>query len=122
MQDGLSDHFDCLAPAAIVSHRTKVSLAWKFVGGAALSVIGGARLAQLAAAQDDEIVLTAAASEVGARPGSAYAQGFAALAAADHDAGAITATATSPAPGGGTSETEDISFDEDEVGGSGKGP
>ena len=96
MQDSPSGQLVHPASAQSVSRRTIVSMAAKFVGGAALSVIAGARLAQVAAAQDDEIILTAAASQVGARPGSAFAQGAAAFAAADQDAGAITQGGISP--------------------------
>ena len=87
MQDDLSDRLVHLVPAKVVSRRAIVALTAKLVGGAALSVVAGARLAQVAGAQDDEIILTAAASEVGARPGSAYARGYAAYAAGDQDAG-----------------------------------
>ena len=89
MQDGPSDRLVHLVPATIVSRRTIVSLTVKFAAGAALAAVSSAAAVQLAAAQD-EIVLTAAASEVGARPGSAYAQGSAAFASADQDTGAIT--------------------------------
>ena len=55
---------------------------------------------RVAAAQEDEIILTASASEVGARPGGAYANGAAARAVADHEAGSSTqgAGSVSPAP------------------------
>jgi hypothetical protein len=43
-----------------------------------------------AAAQDDDIILTASASEVGSRPGGAYANSAAARAVADHEAGSST--------------------------------
>jgi hypothetical protein len=122
MQDDPSDRLAHLVPAKKVSRRTILALTAKFAGGAVLSVIAGARFVDVAAAQDDEIVLTAAASEVGARPGSAYATGYAALAAADQDAGATTAGATNPPPSGGTSIAEEIAIIEEEVGGSGKGP
>jgi hypothetical protein len=107
MQDSPSDRSKRFVPAKIMSRRTIVSLTAKLAGGAVLSVIAGTRLTQDAAAQDDEIILTAAASEVGARPGSAYANGYAARAAADQDAGAMTEGATSPSgglPGGGAPE------------------
>jgi hypothetical protein len=111
MQDGPSNQFVPLTFARRVSRRTTVSLAAKIAGGAALTVITGARLAQVATAQDGEIILTAAASEVGARPGSAYAQGNAALAAADQDTGAITVAAgrtSTASPGGGAPEVTEI--------------
>jgi hypothetical protein len=107
MQHDPSDRQVHLVPAKVVSRRTIVALTAKLVGGAALSVVAGAPLAQVAAAQD-EIILTAAASEVGAKPGSAYARGAAAYAAADQDTGATTQAGLTPvgaAPeSGGTSE------------------
>lgn len=82
-------------------------MAWtaKLAGGAALAAsVPGTHVVQRAAAQSDEIILTASASEVGARPGSAYANGFAARAAADHEFGSSTQGAGSvlaaPADGG----------------------
>ena len=87
MHEGQSDYGVHLGPTANVSRRTALSLAAKFIGGAALSLIAGARLAHVAAAQDDEIILTAAASEIGARPGSAYARSAAASIKADQTAG-----------------------------------
>ena len=122
MQDDPSDRQVHVVPAKVVSRRTIVALTAKLVGGAALSVVAGARLAQVATAQDDEIILTAAASEVGARPGSAYARGYAAYAAGDQDAGATTQAATSPPPGVAASTAEEIAIIEEEVSGSGKGP
>ncbi len=107
MRDDPSDRLVHLVPAKMVSRRTIVALAAKLVGGATLSVVAGARLAHVAAAQDNEIILTAAASEVGARPGSAYARGYAAYAAADQDAGAITQAGTSPPPSVATSASSD---------------
>jgi hypothetical protein len=107
MHNGQRDHFVRIAPAASVSRRTVVSWAARLAAGAALSVIAGARLVRDAEAQDNEIILTATASEVGARPGSAYAQGAAALATADQDATVTTAAATIQAVAsadGGTSE------------------
>ena len=98
MQDDPSDRLVHLVPAKMVSRRTIVALTAKLVGGATLSLVAGTRLAQVAAAQDDEIILTAAASEVGAKSGSAYARGYAAYAAGDQDAGAITQVGTSPPP------------------------
>ena len=104
MQDDPSDRQVHLVPAEVVSRRTIVALTAKLVGGSALSVVAGARLAHVAGAQDDEIILTAAASEVGAKPGSAYARGYAAYAAGDQDAGATTQAGTSPPPSVATSE------------------
>ena len=103
MQDDLSDRLVHLVPAKMVSRRAIVALTAKLVGGATLSVVAGSRLAQVATAQDDEIILTAAASEVGAKSGSAYARGYAAYAAADQDAGATIQAAISPPPSVATS-------------------
>ena len=122
MQDDPSDRQMHFVPVKVVSRRTVVALTAKLVGGAALSVVAGARLAQGAGAQDDEIILTASASEVGARPGSAYARGYAAYAAGDQDAGATTQAATSPPPSVAAAAAEEIALVEEEVGGSGKGP
>ena len=122
MQDDPSDQQMHFVPAKVVSRRTVVALTAKLVGGAALSVVASARLAQGAGAQDDEIILTASASEVGARPGSAYARGYAAYAAGDQDAGATTQAATSPPPSVAAAAAEEIALVEEEVGGSGKGP
>jgi hypothetical protein len=114
MQDDPSDRLVHLVPAKTMSRRKIVALTAKLVGGAALSVVAGTRLAQVAAAQDEEIILTAAASEVGAKPGSAYARGYAAYAAGDQDAGATTqagigpptgvAASAAPSDGGDTAE------------------
>jgi hypothetical protein len=57
-----------------------LTTAAKLAGGAALAGAFGVRLTQLAAAQD-EIIQTAAGSEIGARPGAGYAHGAAAIAA-----------------------------------------
>jgi hypothetical protein len=111
-----------LVPAKVVSRRTIVALTAKLVGGVALSVVAGARLAHVAGAQDNEIILTAAASEVGARPGSAYARGYAAYAAGDQDAGATTQAATSPPPGTAAAAAEEIAIIEEDISGRGKGP
>jgi hypothetical protein len=94
MQVDPNDQIVQFVPVQRVSRRTVVACAAKLVGGVSLSLIAGGRLAQVAAAQDDEIILTATAAEVGARPGSAYANGYAARAAADQDAGATTQGAT----------------------------
>jgi hypothetical protein len=83
-----------LVPGRGFSRRAILSLTAKFAVGAALAGIAGARLAQGAAAQDNQIVLTAAASQIGARPGSAYALGDDAVAVADANAGATTQGAT----------------------------
>ncbi len=102
MQVGPGQHHAHVTPTRGISRRTMVRLTAKLAGGAVLTVIAGDRLSRIAAAQDEEIILTAAASEVGARPGSAYAQGYAALAAADQDTGATAVAATSAPPDGGT--------------------
>jgi hypothetical protein len=122
MQHDPSDRQVHLVPAKVVSRRTIVALTAKLVGGAALSVVAGARLAHVAGAQDNEIILTAAASEVGARPGSAYARGYAAYAAGDQDAGATTQAATSPPPGTAAAAAEEIAIIEEDISGRGKGP
>jgi hypothetical protein len=96
MHVGARNHLLHSAPATKISRRAIISLTAKLAAGAALVLATDARAAPPAAAQN-EIVLTAAASEVGAKPGSAYAQGFAALAAADQDAGATVQAGVSPA-------------------------
>jgi hypothetical protein len=122
MPDGRSNQFVDSALATRVSRRAIVSLTVKSAVGAALAAGSGASAVQLAAAQD-EIILTAAASEVGARPGSAYAQGSAAFASADQDAGAITQGGTFPSSASsefaGTSQAEGL---EPEPPGSSRGP
>jgi hypothetical protein len=111
-----SPGYHAMQSASVTTLSRRSILAWtaKLACGAALTTtVAGARWAQPAAAQGDEIVLTGAASEVGAMPGSSYAQGAAAFAGADSQAGSITAGAanTAVAPsGGGTG------------GGSGSGP
>ena len=122
MQHDPSDRQVHLGPAKVVSRRTIMTLTAKLVGGAALSVVAGAQLAHVVGAQDNEIILTATASEVGARPGSAYARGYAAYAAGDQDAGATTQAATSPPPGAAISAAEEIAIIEEDIGGRGKGP
>ena len=90
MQDGPSNHIPESAQGNKTSRRALISWTLKLAGGAALATsLSATRGAQLAAAQD-EIILTAEASEVGARPGAAYANGAAAAAAADSEAGATT--------------------------------
>ena len=108
MRDDPSDQLLRLAPAKSVSRRTMISLTAKFAAGAALAVVSSARIVPLAAAQD-EIILTAAASEVGAKPGSAFARGAAAYAAADQDAGATTQAGLTPImrPAGVRRQTRD---------------
>ncbi len=61
-------------------------------GAAALTSIPGTRWTNIAAAQDD-VILTAAASEVGASPGAAYARSAAAEAAAARGAARVQAAA-----------------------------
>jgi hypothetical protein len=91
MQDGPIIQARHPAPPTRASRRAIVSWTMKLAGGAALAAsVPGTPWIQLAAAQDDEIILTAAASEVGARPGGAYANGAAARAAADSEAGSST--------------------------------
>ena len=95
MQHDPSDQWVNLAPVKSVSRRTMISLTTKFAAGVALAAVSSARTVPLAAAQD-EIILTAAASEVGAKPGSAYARGAAAYAAGDQDTGATTQAGLTP--------------------------
>src|SRR5215211_3425561 len=107
MQDGPSNPVGHSAPPTRTSRRAVVSWAVKLAGGAALVASGpGTHWVQGAAAQDDEIILTAAASEVGARPGGAYANGAAARAAADSEAGSSTQGAGSMGgPGAGPGDS-----------------
>ena len=101
MQDRPIDQAGHSASPARTSRRAIVSWTAKLAGGAALAAsVPGAQWIQLAAAQDDEIILTASASEVGARPGGAYANGAAARAVADYEGGVSTqgAGSVSPAP------------------------
>src|SRR5829696_10287830 len=91
MQDSPSHQVGQSVPPTKTSRRAIVSWTLKLAGGAALAAsVPGTLGVQLAAAQDDEIILTASASEVGARPGGAYANGAAARAAADSEAGSST--------------------------------
>ena len=91
MQDSPSNQAGHSASPTRTSRRAIVSWTMKLAGGAALAAsVPGTHWVQLAAAQDDEIILTAAASEVGARPGGAYANGAAARAVADSEAGSST--------------------------------
>src|SRR5919107_852053 len=102
MQDSPSQQVGQSAPPTRTSRRAIVSWTIKLTGGAALAAsVPGTSWVQLAAAQDDEIILTAAASEVGARPGGAYTNGVAARAAADSEAGASTQGAASGGAGSG---------------------
>src|SRR5215207_95021 len=114
MQHDPSDQSVDLAPVKSVSRRTMISLTTKFAVGVALAAVSSARTVPLAAAQD-EIILTAAASEVGVKPGSAYARGAGAYVAGDQDAGATSQAGLTPtgAPpdSGGTPEAP--SGDED---------
>lgn len=93
MRDDPRIHVAASVPSSSVSRRVMLSSAAKLAGGAALAGAIGVRWAGLAAAQE-EIVLTAAFSEVGARPGAAYAQGYVALAAADSGSGATAGGAS----------------------------
>jgi hypothetical protein len=105
MQDGPGNQARHSVPPTRASRRAIVSWTMKLAGGAALAVsVPGTSWVQRAEAQDDEIILTAAASEVGARPGGAYANGAAARAVADSEAGSSTQGAGSISPtsaGGG---------------------
>jgi hypothetical protein len=95
MQDHPSDRLMHLVSAMRVSRRTLISFTTKFAAAAALAAVSSARTVPLAAAQD-EIILTAAASEVGAKPGSAYARGSAAYVAGDQDAGSTSQAGLTP--------------------------
>jgi hypothetical protein len=94
MQNVPNHHHEHLAPATRVSRRTTLALAAKLACGVAAAAIASTRMTRVAAAEGQDIVLTATASEVGAAPGSAYAQGSAALAVADQGAGAATVPAS----------------------------
>jgi hypothetical protein len=101
MQDNPSHRVGQSALPTRTSRRAIVSWTIKLAGGAAFAAaVPGSEWMQVAAAQEDEIILTASASEVGARPGGAYANGAAARAVADHEAGSSTqgAGSVSPAP------------------------
>jgi hypothetical protein len=101
MQDSPSNQAGHSASPARASRRAIVSWTARLAGGAALAAsIPGAQWIQIAAAQDDEIILTAAASEVGARPGGAYANGAAARAVADYEGGVSTQGAAGGAGSG----------------------
>ncbi len=96
MQEGPSNQARHSALPTKASRRTIVSWTIKLAGGAALAAsVPGTPWVQRAAAQDDEIILTASASEVGARPGGAYANGAAARAVADYEGGVSTQAAGS---------------------------
>src|SRR5215203_3410579 len=96
MQDSPSHQVGQSVPPTKTSRRAIVSWTLKLAGGAALAAsVPGTLGVQLAAAQDDEIILTASASEVGARPGGAYAN------AADARAVADSGSASTEAGGGG---------------------
>src|SRR5215203_3408961 len=96
MQDSPSHQVGQSVPPTKTSRRAIVSWTLKLAGGAALAAsVPGTLGVQLAAAQDDEIILTASASEVGARPGGAYANGADARAVAD------SGSASTEAGGGG---------------------
>ena len=91
MQDSPSHQVGQSGSPTRTSRRAIVSWTLKLAGGAALAAsVPGTHWVQLAAAQDDEIILTAAASEIGARPGDAYANGAAARAVASSGGGAST--------------------------------
>jgi hypothetical protein len=101
MQGSPSNQVGHSARPARTSRRAIFTWTAKLAGGAALAAsVPGAPWVQLAAAQDDEIILTAAASEVGARPGGAYANGAAARAVADYEGGVSTQGAAGGAGSG----------------------
>jgi hypothetical protein len=111
MPDVPSDRLMQASPSTRLTRRAIVSWTAKLAGGAALvAAVPGVRGAESAMAQDDEIILTAAASEVGARPGAGYAHGYAAIAEANSELGAVSGSApgagapspASPGSGGGT--------------------
>ena len=116
MRDGPSNLVKPIVSTTSVSRRLLFTWTARLAGGAAFAatVSGEPRWAQSALAADDEIVLTGAASEVGAKPGSGYAQAAAAFSAGDSEAGGIAVgaanAAVAPAGGGGSG------------GGSGSGP
>src|SRR5215216_3183219 len=96
MQDSPSHQVGQSAAPTRTSRRAIVSWTLKLAGGAAFAAaVPGSEWVRSAAAQDDEIILTASASEVGARPGDAYANGAAARAVAD------SGSASTEAGGGG---------------------
>src|SRR5215212_6873311 len=104
MQDSPSHQVGQSAPPTRTSRRAIVSWTLKLAGGAAFAAaVPGSEWVRSAAAHDDEIILTASASEVGARPGDAYANGAAARAVASSEGGSSTQGAGSmvPAPPGG---------------------
>ena len=121
MQDVQNDRR--MSARSVVNHSRRASMlfAVKLLGGVALFISAATGLTHSAAAEQSDIVLTASASEVGARPGSAYAQGNAALAAADQDSGAIAGSVASTPPEIGTTPPESITSDDTEVGISGRG-
>src|SRR5215217_12600 len=91
MQDSPCHQVGQSAPPTRTSRRAIVSWTLKLAGGAAFAAaVPGSEWVRSAAAQDDEIILTASASEVGARPGGAYANGAAARALADQEGGVYT--------------------------------
>lgn len=125
MRDGPSNQGKPIEPSSSVSRRALLAWTATLAGGAALAASG---LAQPALAADDEIVLTGAASEVGAKPSSAYSQGAAAFAGADSEIGGITAGAANVAVapsgsggGGGTGSGPGNSSGEGPGGGGGGG-
>jgi hypothetical protein len=102
MPDIPSDRLMQASPSTRLTRRAIVSWTAKLAGGAALvAAVPGIRGAESAMAQDDEIILTAAASEVGARPGAGYAHGYAAIAEANSELGATSGSVGGSAPSGG---------------------
>jgi hypothetical protein len=106
MRDDPRVHIESSGASSNVSRRNLLTSAAKLAGGAALAGALGVQAVQLAAAQE-EIILTAAASEVGARPGAGYAHGAAAIAAGSStgvvaEGGVATGAGWAQMGGGGT--------------------
>ncbi len=123
MQDVQNDHRMYSRPVVKRSRRASMLLAVKLLGGAALALSAALPLAHGAAAEQADIVLTASASEVGASPGSAYALGYVAVAAAGQDVGAVALGASSVAvamPDGVTGTVADTPMTEEEIGSIGR--
>src|SRR5829696_9672491 len=123
MQDNPSHRVGQSALPTRTSRRAIVSWTIKLAGGAAFAAaVPGSEWMRVAAAQEDEIILTAAASEVGARPGGAYANGAAARAVADHEAGSSTQGAGSAGSGAGPGDSSGAGpGDQTGTGGGGSG-
>jgi hypothetical protein len=78
--------------ASAASRRALVRWTAGAAGAAALTAIPGTRWTHIAAAQED-VILTAAAAEIGASPGAAFARSAAAEAAAARGAARVQAAA-----------------------------